>query len=36
MFQQSQLFIMFLNGHLSEVFVFDSKYIKMTGLQDFY
>ena len=30
MFQQS------LNGHLSEASVIDSKYIKMTGLQDFY
>ena len=26
----------FSNGHLSEVSVIDSKYIKMTGLQDFY
>ena len=35
-FQQSQLFILFLNGHLSEASVTDSKYIKMTRLQDFY
>ena len=26
----------FLNGHLSEASVINSKYIKMTGLQDFY
>ena len=36
MFQQSLLFIIFLSGHLSEPSVIDSKYIKMTGLQDFY
>ena len=34
-FQQSRLFIIFLNGHLSEASLIDSKYIKMTGLQDF-
>ena len=34
-FQQSRLFILFLNGHLSESSMIDSKYIKMTGLQDF-
>ena len=34
-FQQSRLFILFLNGHLSEASMIDSKYIKMTGLQDF-
>ena len=26
----------FFNGHLSETSVIDAKYIKMTGLQDFY
>ena len=26
----------FLTGYLSEASVIDSKYIKMTGLQDFY
>ena len=26
----------FLNGHLSEAFMIDAKYIKMTGLQDLY
>ena len=36
MFQQLRLFINFLNGHLSEASVIDSKYIKMTELQDFY
>ena len=36
MFRQSRLYIIFLNGHLSETSVIDSKYIKMTGLQDFY
>ena len=41
MFQQLRLFIIFLNGHLSESSVIDSKYIKMTDfyktrLQDFY
>ena len=36
MFQQSQLFINFFNGHLSETSVIDFKYIKMTELQDFY
>ena len=36
MFQQSQLFINFLIGHLSGASVIDSKYIKMTELQDFY
>ena len=35
MFQQSRLFIIFLNGHLSEASVIDSKYIKMTRMQDF-
>ena len=35
-FQQSRLFIIFLNDYLSEASVIDSKYIKMTGLQDFY
>ena len=35
-FQQSRLLIIFLNGHLSEASLIDSKYIKMTGLQDFY
>ena len=35
MFQQSQLFINFLNGHLFEASVIDSKYNKMTELQDF-
>ena len=34
-FQQSQLFIAVVNGHLFEAFVIDPKYIKMTGLQDF-
>ena len=33
MFQQSRLFIIFLNGNLSEASVID---IKMTELQDFY
>ena len=28
--------LIFLDGHLSEASVIDSKYIKMTGLQDFY
>ena len=28
--------IIFLNGHLFEASVIDSKYIKMTRLQDFY
>ena len=32
----SRLFFIFLNGHLSESYVIDSKYIKITGLQDFY
>ena len=32
MFQQSQLFIIFLNGHIPEASVIDSKYIKMTGI----
>ena len=36
MFQQLRLFIIFLNGYISEVSVIDSKYIKMTGLEDFY
>ena len=36
MFQQLQLFIISLNEHLSEASVIDYKYIKMTGLQDFY
>ena len=35
-FQQSRLFIIFLNGHLSEAPAIDSKYIKMRQLQDFY
>ena len=35
-FQQSRLFIIFLNGNLSEASLIDSKYIKMTELQDFY
>ena len=35
MFQQSRLFIIFLNGHLFEPSVIDFKYIKMAGLQDF-
>ena len=26
----------FFNGHLSETSVIDAKYIKITGLQDFY
>ena len=30
-FQQSRLFIIFLNGHLSEASVIDPKYIKMTA-----
>ena len=34
--QQSRLFIIFLNVHLSQAFVIDSKYITMTGLQDFF
>ena len=29
------LFIIYLNGNLSEASVIDSKYITMTGLQDF-
>ena len=33
--QQSRLFIIFLNGHLSETSVIDSKYIKMTGWKIF-
>ena len=36
MFQQMRLLIIFLNGHLSEISVIDSKDIEMTGLQDFY
>ena len=32
MFQQSRLSINFLNGHLSEASVINSKYIKMTEL----
>ena len=36
MLQQSRLFIVFHNGHLSEATVIDSKYIKMTELHDFY
>ena len=36
MFQQLRLFIISLNGHLSEASVIYSKYIKMTELQDFY
>ena len=35
-FQQSRLFIIFFNGHFSEPSVIDSKFIKMTELQDFY
>ena len=35
-FQQSRLFIILLNGHLSEASAIYFKYIKMTGLQDFY
>ena len=35
-FQQSRLFIFFFNGYFSEPSVIDSKYIKMTELQDFY
>ena len=35
MFQQSRLFIIFFNGHLSEASVIDFKYIKMKGMQDF-
>ena len=34
-FQQSRLLIV-LNGHISEASVIDSKYIKITKLQDFY
>ena len=36
MFQQSRLLIIFLYGHLSQASVIDSKYINITGLQDFY
>ena len=36
MFQQSWLFAIFLDAHLSQACVTDSKYIKMTELQDFY
>ena len=35
MFRQSRLFIIFFNGHLSEAYVIDFKYIKMKGMQDF-
>ena len=35
-FQKSRLFIDVLGGHFLEASVIDSKYIKMTGLQDFY
>ena len=35
MFQELQLFTIFLNSNVSEAPVIDSKYIEMTGLQGF-
>ena len=35
-FTRLLIFFFFFNGHLSEASVIDSKYIKMTELQDFY
>ena len=32
----STIAVIHLNGHLFEASAIDSKYIKMTGLQDFY